>query len=71
MPSLIEIGPVVLEKKMKMWKVYNDNNHNNDNNDNDDEATDKLWSEKLIWAYSSGELKKGGGVNIFQFPFLK
>ena len=27
-PSLIEIGPVVLEKKMKMWKVYN--------NDNDD-----------------------------------
>mgnify|MGYP003684357691 CR=1 FL=1 len=22
MPSLVEIGPVVLEKKMKMWKVY-------------------------------------------------
>ena len=21
-PSLVEIGPVVLEKKMKMWKVY-------------------------------------------------
>ena len=30
-PSLVEIGPVVLEKKMKMWKVYD-----NDNNDNDD-----------------------------------
>ena len=29
-PSLVEIGPVVLEK-MKMWKVYgNDNNDNND-----------------------------------------
>ena len=22
MPSLVEICPVVLEKKMKMWKVY-------------------------------------------------
>ena len=29
MPSLVEIGSVVLEKKMKMWKVY-------DNDDNDD-----------------------------------
>ena len=31
---LVEIGPVVLEKKMKMLKVYD--NDNNDNNDNDD-----------------------------------
>ena len=23
MLSLVEIGPVVLEKKKKMWKVYN------------------------------------------------
>ena len=29
-PSLDEIGPVVLEKKMKMWKVYDDNNDDND-----------------------------------------
>lgn len=28
MPSLIEIAPVVLEKKMKMSKVYDDNNDN-------------------------------------------
>ena len=27
--SLVEIGPVVLEKKVKMWKVY-DNNNNDD-----------------------------------------
>ena len=27
-PSLVEIGPVVLEKKMKMGKVYN-NDHKN------------------------------------------
>ena len=33
MPSLVEIGPVVLEKKMKMWKVY-DNANNDDNNEN-------------------------------------
>ena len=34
MPSLVEIGSVVLEKKMKMSKVYD----NNDDNDNDDDA---------------------------------
>ena len=50
MPSLAEIGPVVLEKKMKMWKVYNNANDDNDNG---------LWSEKLTWAYGSGELKMG------------
>ena len=41
-PSLVEIGPVVLEKKLKMWKVYR--------------RTDRRL-EKLIWAFSSGELK--------------
>ena len=30
--NLVEIYPVVLEKKMKMWKVYD----NDDDNDNDD-----------------------------------
>ena len=29
MPSLVEIGPVVLEKKMKMWKVYDNNDDDN------------------------------------------
>ena len=28
-PSLVEIDPVVLEKKMKMWKVYDNANDNN------------------------------------------
>ena len=32
-PSLVEIGPVVLENKMKMWKVYDNNDDDNDNND--------------------------------------
>ena len=32
MPSLVEIGPLVLEKKMKMWKVY-------DYNDDDGQRT--------------------------------
>ena len=29
LPSLVEIGPVVLEKKIKMWKIYDkdDNDH--------------------------------------------
>ena len=35
-PSLVEIGPVVLEKKMKMWKVYDNDDDDNDNDDNDD-----------------------------------
>ena len=33
--SLVEIGPVVLEKNMNMWKAY-DNANDDDNNDNDD-----------------------------------
>ena len=32
MPSLVEIGPVVLEKKMTILKVY-DNDANDDDND--------------------------------------
>ena len=38
--SLVEIGLVVLEKKMKMWKVYR-------------QTTDDRYSEKLTWAFSS------------------
>ena len=34
MPSFVEIGPVVLEKKMKMLKVY----------DNDDNDNDRQWT---------------------------
>ena len=29
-PSLVEIGLVVLKKKMKMWKDYDDNDDDND-----------------------------------------
>ena len=32
-PNLVEIGLVVLEKKMKMWKVHDKDNKDNDNND--------------------------------------
>ena len=38
MPSLVEIDPVVLEKKMKMWKVY----------DNDDEQIVIRWAKTLL-----------------------
>ena len=30
-PSVVEIGPVVLEKTMKMWKVYNNNDDKSGN----------------------------------------
>ena len=46
-PSLVEIGPVVLEKKMKMWKVY-------DNNDYDDDGQRTILIRK---AFGSCELK--------------
>ena len=36
MPSLVEIGSVVLEKKMKMRKVFDDDNNNDYNDYNDD-----------------------------------
>ena len=62
MPSLVEIGPVVLEK-MKMWKVYDNEDNDNDNNDDDGQrTTDKFWSEKLFSAYGSGALKKACSI---------
>ena len=39
MPSLVEIGSVVLEKKMKMLKVYNNNKNDNDDNNKDGQQT--------------------------------
>ena len=33
---MVEIGPAVLEKKMNIWKVYDNANENGDNNDNND-----------------------------------
>ena len=42
--KLVEIGPVVLEMKMTIWKVYG--------------QTDNRRSEKLTWAFSSGECAK-------------
>ena len=32
-----EIDPVVLEKKMKVWKVYDNNNDANDDDDDDND----------------------------------
>ena len=46
MPSKVEIGPVVLEKKMNMWKVYD----NNDDSDVDD-------GQRTNFAFGSGQLK--------------
>ena len=45
-PSLVEICPMVLEKNMKMWKVYGQTDRQTDGR-----------SEKLTWTLSSGELK--------------
>ena len=52
--SLVEIGPMVLEKKMKMCKVYENNNENNDDND-DGQRTN---SDQKSSLELSGELKQ-------------
>ena len=56
MPSLVEIGPVVLEKKSKIGKVYRRTDRQTDGQ-TDRQTTDERRSEKLTWAFSSGELK--------------
>ena len=43
---LVEIGPVVVKKNMKMWKVYDDD-------DNDWQ----ILIRKLTWAFGSGKRK--------------
>ena len=40
-PSMVETGPVVLEKKIKMWKVY----------DNNDDNEDGDFDQKSSWAF--------------------
>ena len=42
-PSLVEIGLLVLEERTKKWKFTTE---------------DTFWSEKLTWAFSSRELKQ-------------
>ena len=37
-PSLVEIGPVVLEKKTKIRQVYNNDGDKNHGNDNDNDG---------------------------------
>ena len=51
-PSLIEIGPVVLEMKMKMWKFYDKDDANNNA---DGKRT------KFRWAKDACELSIGDG----------
>ena len=42
-------------RRWKMWKVY-------DNDDDNDGQHQKFWSEKLPWAFGSGELKWTNGI---------
>ena len=54
MLSLIEIGQLVLEKKMEMWKVYDNTKKYNDNDNNDGQQTTLIrkshLSLRLRWA---------------------
>ena len=59
-PSLVEIGPVVLDKKLKTWKVYRWT---------DRQTTHNSWSEKLTWAFSPGELIKTNTPPLSENPW--
>ena len=48
MPSLVEIDPVVLEKKMNMWKVYDNNNDANNDHTDDDDKQRKNFDQKSL-----------------------
>ena len=70
-PSLVEIGPIVLENKMEMWKVYDkaiDSANPNDNTnfnviDNDRQRT--TFDQKSHW------VQKGGLTLTFEHVTLK
>ena len=48
MPSLVEIGPVALKKKKKMWKVYeDDDNKTTDNGQIEMKQSKKKRKEKI------------------------
>ena len=50
MPSLVEIGPVVLEEKSKMWKVYRRTDWRIDRQKPDDRWSEAHLSFQLRWA---------------------
>ena len=61
-PSLVEIGPVVLEKKLKKKSLrqrHQQRQHQRRQRQQQRRrrTPDKFWSEKLTWAFGSGELK--------------
>ena len=54
-PNFVEIGPVVLEKKMKsLWQQQGRQRQRKWWQ----QTSDKFWSEKLTWVFGSAELKK-------------
>ena len=47
-PSLVEIGSVVLEKYKKKWKVYNNDDDDDSNNDDDGKRTNFNQKSSLV-----------------------
>ena len=63
-PSLVEIGPVVLEKKMKMWKVYDNDNDDGQQTDFDQKNT-HIHKIKIELLFSSSLLHILGPLSMF------
>ena len=57
-PSLVKIGPVVLEKKSKIWKVYRQMDRQTDRQTDGRQAIRKAhWSFQLRWAKNTIQIK--------------
>ena len=60
MPKLVEIGPVVLEKKKKMLKIYND-----DDNEDDLDRQRTHCDQKSSRVLGSGELTNMKKLHVY------
>ena len=53
----MNFGPLVLEKKMKMWNVYDSNDNDNDDDNDNNHDNGQILIRKLNWAFGSDEVK--------------
>ena len=71
-PSLVEIGPVVLDKKIKLWKVYRQTDGQMDGRTDDGRRAIRKthFSFKLRWVKTLLNFNKGSCSKIF-FKVIK
>ena len=72
-PSLVITGPVVMEKKLKMWEVYRQTDGWMDGRTDDGKLAIRTWAEKLVLGVVIASLGGNPGfssVNVITFYTL-